>query len=66
MSMNYSPELVRALMQDRILEAQSTRLAQSLGRDDRLVERETLRSRLARLVSRRSGDRVSSPCQQPC
>ncbi len=66
MSIYYSPELVRALMQERIQEAQASRLALGFDRDDRIVTRENLIGRLSRRVSRRSVAQPPTPCRQPC
>ena len=62
MSINYSPELVRALMQERIAEAQAARLEEEFEGDDRIVVREGLLARLARLASRRSAAQSTANC----
>jgi hypothetical protein len=66
MSIYHNPELVRALMRERIAEAQAMRLPPGSDQDDRIVPTENLVGRLSRLVSRRSVAQPSTPCRQPC
>jgi hypothetical protein len=63
MSMNYSPELVRALMQERLLEAQDARLAKTVQRDYRVSTADFVRGQLARLLPGRSAAQAVPACQ---
>ena len=53
MSIYYSPELVKALMRERILEAQERRSLADEESDDRVVQSESL---LERLLLRRPSE----------
>jgi hypothetical protein len=62
MSMYYSPELVRALMQQRIFEAKVARLGKELEDGARVVPAGTLVSRLSRLMVRRPAASTPVAC----
>ena len=59
--MYYSPELVQALMQQRIFEAREARLGKEFE-DARVAPAESLASRLSRLVTRRSAAPSTAAC----
>ena len=61
MSINYSPELVRARMQERILEAQTARLGKEIE-DAQGAPAGSLVSRLSRLLARRSAVPITAAC----
>jgi hypothetical protein len=58
MSINYHPELVRLLMEERLREAREARLAEDLKCDPRLVARP---SRFAGLIGRTFAARAERP-----
>lgn len=61
MSINYSPELVRALMEERILEAREAR-SKSFRQDGRVSSTDIV-GRLTRLLPGRSASQTVATCE---